>query len=105
MPQWNGIAGGVGDGVLHRGTGRPGTGRRAGARVRRGTGLVVHAVDHRVQLRVEPLDAGDRGVDQLERRHLLRAQQLGLATASIHAKSSITAGEYLPPMGIESEQG
>ena len=41
-------------------------------------GPLVGTQDDRVDLRVEPLDAVDRGLDQLEGRHLLPAHQLGL---------------------------
>ena len=42
-----------------------------------GTRLVVVAPDDRVQMRVEAVDALERGVDELERAHLLRAHRRG----------------------------
>ncbi len=53
-------------------------GQRAGERAaRRGAGAVVELVDHGVERRIARLDPGDRLFDELDRRDLAAAHQLG----------------------------
>ena len=53
--------------------------RGAGGDLGRGdSGLVEEGVDHRVQLGVELLDPGDRGLDELGGRHRAAAHEIGL---------------------------
>ncbi len=47
--------------------------RRIGGAAR----LLEHRMDHRVELRVDPFDAGDRGIHQLARGRALRAHERG----------------------------
>ena len=74
--------------VLHHDRARRGTGRRADRRRRRlRRARDRSAVDHRVELRVDGVDARDRGVDELARRGVAVADERGLVVASSTARS------------------
>ena len=86
MPMWSGWPAKAAPRSLSRnGTPRKGPSGRSPAAASRA--LVEERVDDRVELGVERLDAGDRGLDELGGARLARAHELGLVRR-VHARES-----------------